>query len=92
MWQAMSKTAQAPIKAYPETKERLRHAAGLVGCTQAELLDRMVDEFLANHLEEFEGRLDAARTALLGDSHDAVAFALGVDRAAIDAVAGTQRK
>jgi hypothetical protein len=87
----MSKTAQSPIKAYPETKDRLRHAAGLVGCTQAELLDRMVDEFLANHREEFEARLDAARAALLGGPHDAVALALGVDRAAIDAVADAQR-
>lgn len=87
----MSKTARAPIKAYPQTKERLRHAAGLVGCTQAELLDRMVDEFLANHREEFEGRLDAAGAALLGDPHDAVAFALGVNYSAIDAVARPQR-
>ena len=88
----MAKTAQAPIKAYPETKDRLRHAAGLIGCTQAELLDRVLDEFLANHREEFVGRLDAARAALLGDSHDAVAFALEVERDAVDAVAGPQRK
>lgn len=83
----MSRTSQSPIKAYPATKERLRHAAGLVGCTQAELLDRAVEEYLANHREEFSDRLDAARSALLGDEHDAVAFALGVDRGAVDAVA-----
>lgn len=87
----MAKTAQAPIKAYPETKDRLRHAAGLIGCTQAELLDRVLEEFLASHREEFMGRLDAARAALLGDPHDAVAFALGVERDAVDAVAGPQR-
>jgi hypothetical protein len=86
----MPKTAQAPIKAYPETKDRLRHAAGLIGCTQAALLDRAVDEFLANHREEFAGRLDAARAALLGNPHDAVAFALGVERDELDAV-GPQR-
>lgn len=88
----MAKTAQAPIKAYPETKDRLRQAAGLIGCTQAELLDCVLDEFLTNHREEFVGRLDAARAALLGDPHDAVAFALGVERDAVDAVAGPQRK
>jgi hypothetical protein len=37
------------------------------------------------------GRLDAARAALLGGPHEAVASALGVDRAAIDAVADAQR-
>jgi len=84
----MSKTAQAPIKAYPETKDKLRHAAGLVGCTQAELLDRAVGEFLDAHREEFSLRLDQARTALLGHPHDAVAFALGVEREDVDAVAG----
>jgi hypothetical protein len=84
----MSRTAQAPVKAYPETKEKLRHAAGLIGCTQAELLDRMLEEFLETHREDFSERLDAARAALLGDPHDAVAFALGVERADIDAVAG----
>lgn len=83
----VSHTSQSPIKVYPATKERLRHAAGLLGCTQAELLDRAVDEYLATHHAEFSDRLDAARSALLGDEHEAVAFALGVEREAIDAVA-----
>jgi hypothetical protein len=83
----MSKTAQAPIKAYPETKDRLRYAAGLFACTQAELLDRALEEFLAAHRDEFSERLEAARTALLGHPHDAVAFALGVEREDVDAVA-----
>jgi hypothetical protein len=87
----MANTAQAPIKAYQGTKDKLRHAASLSGCTQAELLDQAVGEFLANHRDEFAARLDAARNALLGDPHDAVAFALGVEREQIDAVAGAQR-
>ena len=88
----MAKTAQSPIKVYPATKEKLRHAAGLIGCTQAELLDRMLDEFLANHREEFAGRLDEARAALLGDEHDVVAYALGVERSDVDAVAGPPQR
>lgn len=86
----MSRTAQAPVKAYPETKQKLRHAASLIGCTQAELLDRMLEEFLLAHRDEFSEQLDAARAALLGDTHDAVAFALGVDRDSIDSIAAPQ--
>ncbi len=81
-------TARSPIKVYASTKERVRHAALLSGCNQAELVDRAVSEYVERHREEFASRMDRAREALLGGKASALAYTLGVSEADVERVGG----
>jgi predicted TPR repeat methyltransferase len=82
-------TAQAPIKVYPATKDKVRYAAAIRGLTQADVLAQAVDEYVERHHDEFAARIDDARTALLGGENSAVAHMLGVDKDAVDRIAGS---
>ena len=81
-------TAQSPIKVYESTKERVRHAALLCGCNQAELVDRAVSEYVERHRDEFSSRMDRAREALLGGKAAALAHTLGVSETDVERVGG----
>lgn len=82
-------TAQSPIKVYEATKERIRHGALLVGCNQAEFVERAVEEYVERHRDDFAARLDRARDALLGGPAATVAHAVGVTEADIERVGGS---
>jgi predicted transcriptional regulator len=84
----MSKTADSPIKVYPETKDKLRHAASLMDCTQAELVGRAVDEYVERHRKLFAQRMDEAQRALLGGKAAALAHSLGVSEADVERLGG----
>lgn len=81
-------TAQSPIKVYESTKDRVRHAALLSGCNQAELVDRAVSEYVERHRDEFASRMDQAREALLGGKASTLAYTLGVSEADVERVGG----
>ena len=81
--------AQSPIKVTDLTKERIRVAAGTAGITQAEFVDRAVNEYIERHSDElFEG-LRRAREVLQSGRNASVAYVLGVDEGRIDQIAGT---
>jgi hypothetical protein len=84
-------TAQSPIKVYEDTKDKIRYAAAVHGCTQTEFVAKAVDEYVEHHRADFVERIEDARAALLGGPHDAVAYALGVSREDVDRVAGSPR-
>lgn len=81
-------TAQSPIKVYESTKERVRHAALLAGCNQAELVDRAVTEYVERRRDEFARRMDQARDVLLGDKASTLAYSLEVSEEDVQRVGG----
>lgn len=81
-------TAQSPIKVYETTKERIRQAALLTGCNQAEFVDRAVAEYVEHHRNEFAKRMEAAREALLGGKPSTLAYSLEVSEEDIARVGG----
>lgn len=84
----MQKTADSPIKVYPDTKDKLRHAASLMDCTQAELVGRAVDEYVDRHRKLFGQRMDEAQRALLGGKAATLAHSLDVSEADVERVGG----
>lgn len=84
----MQKTADSPIKVYPETKDKLRHAASLMDCTQAELVGRAVDEYVERHHKLFAQRMEEAQRALLGGKAATLAYARGVSEADVERLGG----
>jgi predicted transcriptional regulator len=84
----MSKVAESPIKVYPETKDKLRHAASLMDCTQAELVGRAVDEYVERHRKQFAQRMEEAQQALLGGKAATLAYSLGVSEADVERLGG----
>jgi hypothetical protein len=81
-------TAQSPIKVSTSTKDKIRYAATIDGCTQSDFVAKAVDEYIDRHRGDFASRLDAARTALLGGNNTTVAYMLGVSEDEIAEVAG----
>jgi len=79
----MSETA---LKVSRETKERVRLGAAILACTQGELLDRAVAEYLEHHSEDLQLRVESARRALLGTDADVIAYLLDVDAEDVDRV------
>jgi len=64
----------SPLKVNKVTKERVRLAAAMLACTQGELVDRAVAEYIENNAADFDTRLDAAREALLGGDEAVARF------------------
>lgn len=64
----------SPLKVSKVTKERVRLAAAMLACTQGELVDRAVAEYIENNAADFDTRLDAARKALLGGEESLARF------------------
>jgi hypothetical protein len=81
-------TAQSPIKVREATKERIRHAALLAGCNQAEFVDRAVAEYVEHHHVEFAQRMESAREALLGGKTSTLAYSAGVEEGDVMRVGG----
>lgn len=83
-------TVQSPIKVYEITRERIRHAALLAGCNQAEFVDRAVAEYVERHRDEFAQRMESAREALLGGKALTLAYSLGVNEDDVLRVGGVR--
>jgi hypothetical protein len=80
--------AQAPIKVSGETKERIRYLEALVDTTQAEVVDRAVQEYAVRHARSLLASGDAAIAAhLIGKSLDDVQRVSGSPRRAAGAQA-----
>jgi hypothetical protein len=67
------------LKVSRATKERVRLGAAILACTQGELVDRAVAEYLERHAEQLSDRVEAAKQALLGGEAHAIAYLLEVD-------------
>jgi predicted transcriptional regulator len=57
---------QAPIKVSGETKERIRYLAALTDATQAQVVDRAVEEYAARHADAINQGIERARVVLAG--------------------------
>ncbi|HEY3578264.1 MAG TPA: hypothetical protein VGK68_09795 [Gaiellaceae bacterium] len=71
--------AENALKVSRETKERVRLGAAILACTQGELIDRAIAEYLEHHAEDLQSRVESARRALLGTDADVIAYLLDVD-------------
>jgi hypothetical protein len=80
--------ADAPLKVSRQTKEKVRLGAAMLACTQGELVDRAVAEFLEHHAEKLSARVESARSALLGSEEDVIAYLLEVDADDVRRVSG----
>lgn len=59
-------STQSPIKVNEQTKERIRYLAALTATTQADVVDRAVQEFAVRHADLVEKGIDRARSVLAG--------------------------
>lgn len=59
-------STQSPIKVNEQTKERIRYLAALTDTTQADVVDRAVQEFAVRHADLVEKGIDRARSVLAG--------------------------
>ena len=64
---------QAPIKVSGETKERIRYLAALTDATQAQVVDRAVEEYAARHADAINHGIERARLVLGGGDAAAIA-------------------
>jgi hypothetical protein len=71
--------ADIALKVSRQTKEKVRLGAAILACTQGELVERAVAEFLERHAEDLHRRVETARDALLGSEEDVIAYLLEVD-------------
>jgi predicted transcriptional regulator len=69
-------TEQSPIKVSAATKERVRYLAALSDATQAEIVDRAVEEYAARHVEEIKQGIQRARFVLTGGDAEIAAYLL----------------
>jgi hypothetical protein len=68
---------QSPIKVNEETKERIRYLAALVDTTQADVVDRAVQEYAVRHADLVEKGIDRARSVLASGDVALAAHLLG---------------
>jgi predicted DNA-binding protein len=80
---------QAPIKTTPETRERLRYLAPLLGTTQSDIVDRAVQEFAVRHADVIAKGIDHARTVIAGGDSAIAAHLLDVPIANVERISGT---
>jgi predicted transcriptional regulator len=83
--------SQAPIKVSEHTKERIRYLAALTDATQAEVVDRAVEEYAARHANAIAEGIERARLVLSGGDVAVAAHLLGVPAEDIQRVAGDRR-
>ena len=57
---------QSPIKVSSETKERIRYLAALTDTTQAQIVDRAVEEYAVRHADDVAKGIEHARLILAG--------------------------
>jgi len=85
-------SAQSPIKVDGETKERIRYLAALIDTTQAEVVDRAIQEFAVRHTDLVEKGIDRARSVLTGGDAAIAAHLLDVPLDAVERISGPPRK
>ena len=78
---------QAPIKVSEQTKERIRYLAALTDATQAQVVDRAVEEYAARHADAINQGIERARLVLAGGAAIA-AHLLDVPSEDIQRIAG----
>jgi predicted transcriptional regulator len=81
-------TEQAPIKVSGSTKERIRYLAALTNATQAEIVDRAVEEYAARHVDDIKQGIERARIVLTGGDAEIAAYLLDLPVEDIERVAG----
>lgn len=81
-------TEQAPIKVSGATKERIRYLAVLTGATQAEIVDRAVEEYATRHVDDIKRGIERARFVLTGGDAEIAAYLLNVPVEDVQRVAG----
>lgn len=81
--------SHAPIKVAEHTKERIRYLAALMDVTQAEVVDRAVDEFTARHAEDVKRGIERARVALAGGDESIASYLLDVPLEDVQRIAGS---
>ena len=81
-------TEQAPIKVSGATKERIRYLAALTDATQAEIVDRAVEEYAARHVDDIKQGIERARFVLTGGDAEIAAYLLDVPVEDVERVAG----
>lgn len=83
--------SQSPIKVSDETKERVRFLAALIDTSQANVVDRAVQEFATRHSAEIEQGMNRARSVLAGGDAAIAAHLLGRSVDDVNRVAGRAR-
>lgn len=81
-------TEQAPIKVSGATKERIRYLAVLTDVTQAEIVDRAVEEYATRHVDDIKRGIERARFVLTGGDAEIAAYLLNVPVEDVQRVAG----
>jgi predicted transcriptional regulator len=83
--------SQSPIKVSEATKERIRYIAALTDATQAEVVDRAIEEYAARHADAIQAGIERARSVLAGGETAIAAHLLDVPAEDIERVAGKRR-
>jgi len=83
--------SQAPVKVSEQTKERIRYLAALTDVTQAEVVDRAVEEYAARHADAIAAGIERARTVLAGGDVAIASHLLDVPIEDIQRIAGGDR-
>jgi hypothetical protein len=83
---------QSPIKVNEETKERIRYLSALIDTTQADVVDRAIQEFAVRHTDLVEKGIDKARSVLSGGDAAIAAHLLDVPLDAVERISGRPRK
>lgn len=81
--------SQAPIKVSGQTKERVRYLAALADVTQAEIVDRAVEEYAARHADAIAEGIERARLVLAGGDVAIASHLLNVPTEDIQRIAGS---
>lgn len=80
--------SQSPVKVSEATKERIRYLAALTDATQAEVVNRAVEEYSARHADAIKEGIERARFVLAGGDAAIAAHLLDVPIEDIKRVAG----
>jgi predicted transcriptional regulator len=80
--------SQSPIKVSPQTKDRVRYLAALTDSTQAQLVDRAIEEYAVRHADLIEKGIANARAVLAGGDAAIAAHLLNVPEDAVRRVVG----
>jgi predicted transcriptional regulator len=80
--------SQAPIKVSGQTKERIRYLAALSDATQAEVVDRAVEEYTARHADDIKEGIERARFVLAGGDAAIASHLLNVPVEDVQRIAG----
>ena len=83
---------QSPIKVSSETKERIRYLAALTDTTQAQIVDRAVEEYAVRHADDVAKGIEHARLILAGGDRAIAAHLLDIPIADVERVSPSQHR